>query len=390
MVSVLLLTGAHADESPREMVLRYSQPAKDWQREALPIGNGRMGGMIFGAVRKERIQFNEDSLWTGDENPSGNYKTMGAYQNFGDLFIELAGISFVKSLKGTGVSNYRRELDLSRAICEVRYERDTTRYRRETFCSHPSQVIVSRLTADKPGRYTGRISLTDAHGAKTVAARNRLTAAGSLPNKLKYEAQALVLNEGGSLEATSGEIRFTGCNSLTLLLAAGTDYLNDGRKKWRGNDPHGRLTRQLQAAAAKPYEALKRSHVADHQSLFHRVHLDLGKTPPRRRDAPTPERLEAYGKDGNDRELEALFFQFGRYLLIGCSRPGSLPETACPILKEVCEFWEDRLKKLEDGTLVAPKGWSPEHGPVEDGVRQEKRISSPHSEVEGARIRRTG
>ena len=98
-----------------------------------------------------------------------------------------------------------------------------------------------RLTADKPGRYTGKIVLADAHGAKTTAAANRLTAAGSLPNGMKHEAQVLVLNDGGALRAAGGEIAFTRCNSLTLLLAAGTDYVNDGRSKWRGADPHGVL-----------------------------------------------------------------------------------------------------------------------------------------------------
>ena len=465
--------------------LWYDRPASDWEREALPLGNGRLGGMVFGAVARERIQFNEDSLWTGGENPSGNYKTMGGYQAFGDLYIELAGVSFARSLKDTGVSDYRRELDIGRGIHTITYGSGDARYRREYFCSTPDQVMVLRLTADKPGKYTGKITLTDAHGAKTAADKNRLTTSGALSNGLKHETQVLVLNAGGSLKAADGQISFTGCDSLTLLLAAGTDYLNDHRKKWRGDDPHKRLTEQLQAAGKKSCEALKRAHVKDYQSLFGRVHLDVGRTHQDRRGAPTPARLAAYRKDGNDRELEALYFQFGRYLLISCSRPGSLPanlqglwnhrnnapwhsdyhsninlqmnywpaettnlaechqpliamlngmrtpsikatragfgkvrgwtvrtshnifgghgwkwntpgsawycqhiwehyafgrdekylkQTAYPILKEVCQFWEDRLKKLPDGTLVAPAGWSPEHGPVEDGVSYDQQI----------------
>ena len=462
--------------------LWYDKPASDWQKEALPLGNGRLGGMVFGHVAKEHVQFNEDSLWTGGENPSGNYKTMGGYQAFGDLYIELAGATAGSSLT---VSDYRRELDLGRAVHTIAYARGGATYRREVFCSTPDQVMVVRLTADKPGRYTGKVTLTDAHGAKVAADKNTLTAAGALGNGLKHEAQVLVLNAGGSLKAGDGEIAFTGCDSLTLLLAAGTDYLNDYRKNWRGENPHGRLTRQLQAAGKKSYEALKRAHVKDYRSLFARVGLDVGKTPDKRRGAPTDARLAAYRKDGSDRELEALYFQFGRYLLISCSRPGSLPanlqglwnhrnnapwhsdyhsninlqmnywpaETtnlaechrpliamlngmraasikatragfgkvrgwtvrtshnifgghgwkwntpgsawycqhvwehyafggdrdyleriAYPILKEVCQFWEDRLKKLPDGTLVAPAGWSPEHGPVEDGVSYDQQI----------------
>ena len=470
---------------PAALKMWYDKPASNWEREALPLGNGRLGGMVFGAVAKEHVQFNEDSLWTGGENPSGNYKTMGGYQAFGDLYIELAGVPSARGPKDTGVSDYRRELDLGRGIHTITYASGDAKYRREYFCSYPDQVMVLRLTADKPGRYTGKITLTDAHGAKVAADKNRLTAAGALANGLKHETQVLVLNGGGSLKAAGGQIGFTGCDSLTLLLAAGTDYLNDHRKKWRGDDPHKRLAEQLQAAGKKSYEALKRTHVKDYQSLFARVHLDLGKTPRERRGAPTDARLAAYRKDGNDRELEALYFQFGRYLLMGCSRPGSMPanlqglwnhrnnapwhsdyhsninlqmnywpaETtnlaechqplidmlngmrtpsikatragfgkvrgwtvrtshnifgghgwkwnkpgsawycqhlwehyafsrdkeylrsrAYPVLKEVCQFWEDSLKELPDGTLVVPKGWSPEHGPEEDGVSYDQEI----------------
>ena len=485
LVVVLMLTivsgGSVAAEkdatATADLKMWYDKPAGSWEKEALPIGNGRLGGMIFGGVDKEHIQFNEDSLWTGDANPSGNYKTMGGYQAFGDLYIDLPAHK--------DATRYRRELDIGSAVHTITYADGGAAFRREYFCSYPGQVMVARFTADKGGKYTGKIRLTDAHGAKIKAAKNTLTAAGSLANGLKYEAQVLVLAGGGTLRASGGEIEFSGCDSLTVLLAAGTDYADDHQKKWRGPDPHERLTKQLQAARAKEYEALKRTHVEDYRSLFGRVHLDVGKTPQQRRDVPTNQRLAAYGKDGKDRGLEALYFQFGRYLLIACSRPGSLPanlqglwnhrnnapwhsdyhsniniqmnywpaettnlpechepflatingmrassikatradfgdvrgwtvrtshnifgghgwkwnmpgsawycqhvwehyafggdekylkQIAHPILKEVCEFWEDRLKKLTDGTLVAPGGWSPEHGPVEDGVSYDQQI----------------
>ena len=242
---------------------------------------------------------------------------MGGYQAFGDLTIDLPAHK--------GATEYRRELDLARAVHTITYTQGGISFRREYFCSNPDQVMVLRLTADKAGAYTGKIRLIDAHAAKVQAANNTLTASGSLANGLKYEAQVLVLGEGGSLQAPGGEITFKGCDALTLLLAAGTDYLNDHEKKRRGPAPHQRLTKQLQAARGKSYQTLKRTHVADHQSLFGRVHLVVGATPPSRRSQATDVRLKAYGTDGKDPALEALYFQFGRYLLMGCSRPGSLP-----------------------------------------------------------------
>lgn len=455
---LLLASGATA----AELKIWYTQAARDWMTQALPIGNGRFGGMLFGTLDSERLQFNEDSLWTGDENDTGNY------QNFGDLFIDLS------HQKAT---NYRRELDISRAIHRVSYELDGVQYRREAFCSFPDQVLVIRLTADKPGRQSGLIRLVDAHKGQLSIEKNRLTIKGTLENGLMYEAQALVLNEGGTLKGESNGVRFENADAITILLDPGTNYLPRADKGWRGEDPHDRLTRQLDAAAKKSIDALESEHVADYQHLFNRAQLNLGASDPVAAALPTVRRMEAYSSGGADPELEAMFFQYGRYLLISSSRPGSLPanlqgiwndsdkppwrsdyhtdvnvqmnywpadltnlsecfeplydwvesgrevrrrQTAehfhargwtsrgengiyggsswewvpagsawlCqnlwdhyaftrdtdylkkiyPVLKEVCEFWEDRLKPLPDGTLVAPHDFSPEHGPTEDGV----------------------
>ena len=485
LAAVIAMAVIAASNAPaaQDLTLWYGQPAKNWMTEAMPIGNGRLGAMIFGQIAAERVQFNEDSLWTGDENPSGNYGTMGAYQAFGEVLIKLASHD--------GATDYRRELDIGRGVAGVRYRCGGTTFRREYFASHPDQVIVMRLTADKPGGYTGTVELTDAHKAPIVAKAGRLTASGSLPNKLKHESQVLVLHEGGSLKAEGGQIALKGCDSLTLLLAAGTDYVADGRKNWRGEHPHAELSRRLAAAAKKPYDALKGAHVKDYQSLLGRVRLDLGPTPADRLAMPTDRRLKAYGAKGGDGGLEHQYFQFGRYLLIACSRGGSLPanlqglwnpsnnppwhsdyhtninvqmnywpaeptnlaechtpllalidsqraawtkataadkefntatrkvrgwtvrtshnisggqgwkwnkpgsawyaqhvwehyaftgnkeylrKTAYPILKEVCQFWQDQLKALPDGRLVVPMGWSPEHGPTEDGVSYDQQI----------------
>lgn len=465
------------------LTLWYTQPAKTAMGEGLPIGNGRMGGMVFGGTAQERLQFNEDSLWTGDENPTGDYNTMGGYQAFGDVHLVLPGHE--------AASRYRRALDLHEGLAEVTYRVGNVTYRREYFASAPDQVIVVRLTADKAGAYTGTLDLTDMHGGKIAIEGGLITGRGALANGLQYEAQLRLLPEGGSVQVADGKIAFAHCNSLTLLLACGTNYVMDYRKGWRGEDPHVAVSMQIQKASAKSYRALKSAHGKDYKALFGRVALDLGATPAARRALPTDQR-KGLDTGGDDPELEALLFQYGRYLLLSCSRPGSLPanlqglwndsndqawhcdyhaninvqmnywpaepthlaechlpfidlvesqlepwrkataasseyrlasgapvrgwairtshniyggmgwnwdktanawycrhlwehyaysgdriylqKRAYPLLKETCQFWEDHLKALPDGRLVVPNGWSPEHGPTEDGVSYNQEI----------------
>jgi alpha-L-fucosidase 2 len=476
-----------AGEAPppqERMCLWYRRPARQWMTEALPIGNGRMGAMVFGGVAREQVQFNEDSLWTGDENPTGDYDKMGAYQAFGNLLVDLPDHQ--------GVANYRRDLDINEAVARVSYQRDGISYHREFFCSSPDQVLVMRFTADKPAGYSGSIRLTDTHKGRVSAVANRLTCTGAITsNGMAYESQVLVLPDGGSAQAADGKIAIDRCNGLTVLLATGTDYVPDCAKHWHGEHPHQRLVERLERAAAKGYETLRAAHVKDYQALFSRVQVDLGPAPADRQALPTDLRRKAYQAGGSDPGLENLFFQFGRYLLISCSRPGGLPANlqglwnnsnnppwasdyhadinvemaywpaepsnlpechlpfaeflwnqrgawkkatavekrfllpsapvrgwtirysqnitgglgwnwyppgsawycqhlwehyaftgdreylknlAYPILKEVCEFWEDHLKQLPDGRLVSPGAWSPEHGPAEDGVSHDQQL----------------
>lgn len=299
-----------------DLTLWYRQPAEHPMNEALPIGNGRMGGLIFGAPERERININEDSLWTGDENPTGNDKMKGSYQSFGNVFISLPG-------HGTN-SNYRRDLNLTEASAHVSYEVGGVKFQREFFCSHPAGVLVGHFTADQPGSYSGVIELADLHDAKAAADGERLIASGALSNGLKFEWQLRVLHDGGSVQARGASLEFKNCNRLTLLVAAGTDYAMDHAKKYRGEPPHARLTAQLDSAASQSVAALKAEHVKDFQSLFNRVAVDLGKSSPAQRALPTDKRrLEAFKTV--DPELEQLLFQYGRYLLISCSRPGGLP-----------------------------------------------------------------
>jgi len=335
LLAVLVLLSAGTASFASDLVLWYQQPAgvttapmatnglglgggraSAFMNEGLPIGNGRMGGFISGGPARERVVLNEDSLWTGDENHSGDDNTMGAYQVLGNVFINLPGHENVK--------DYRRDLDIGDALAHVSYESGGVKFSREFFCSHADGVLVVRLTADKPGSYTGSIELEDAHGLKTVAGKNRLSDSGSLTNGLKYEAQLIAVNEGGTLQTNGSVLEFKNCDSLTLIVAAGTDYAMDYAKKYRGEDPHAGVTKQVEKAAAKKYDALKAGHEKDFHSLFDRVSLDLGKSSAEQIALPTDQR-KVKAAETVDPGLEELLFQYGRYLLISCSRPGGLP-----------------------------------------------------------------
>ncbi|GAA0422410.1 glycoside hydrolase family 95 protein [Massilia aurea] len=485
------LTFAGAALAAPDLVLRYNAPAQDndtgWEKEALPIGNGRIGAMVFGQPGREHLQFNDITLWTGDD------KTMGAFQPFGDVLVDLPA-------HATGVTNYRRSLDLVRGVHTVTYTHDGVNYKREAWASYPAQVIVLRLSADKPGRYTGSVALTDRHGANLAVSGNRLYAAGTLAgfvlpdqapstNVMSYASQVQVQNDGGKLAVDGKRIGFTNANSVTLVLGAGTSFVMDPARRFEGGHPLARVTQQVSTAAARPVDELRVEHERDLGGLLKRVELDLGPTLAERRALPTDARLLAYTREGGDPELEAQYFQYGRYLLTASSR-GSLPanlqglwnnsyappwnadyhtninvqmnywpaevtnlselaepffgfvnglapvwrqqtaqefkgkdgkpirgwtlrtesnpfgamgylwnktgnawyaqhfwehyaftrderflrETAYPMMKEAAAFWQDYLKVLPDGRLVAPQGWSPEHGPVEDGVAYDQQI----------------
>lgn len=306
--------------------------------EALPIGNGPMGAMLFGGTEAERVQFNEISLWTGSRMAvpglDDDDQDMGAYQAFGDILIHLGHGQ-------SGVTRYRQELDIDCAVHRVTYDYQGVRYERASFASHPDGVIVVHLAADRPAALTGRVQLADMHEAQIAATGNRLRSVGELGNGIEYEAQLLVRSENGAVEAREHEtpaanpwgivapavsLAFSGCDNLTLILSAGTSFLQDRTRQWLGAHPHGAVTERVDSAARRSVQELLARHVEDYQSLFRRFSLDLGSTAPELLAQTTLARLEAYARDGAaDPDLEALFCQYGRYLLISCSRPGSLP-----------------------------------------------------------------
>jgi alpha-L-fucosidase 2 len=335
--------------------VRYA--AETWSREVFPLGNGRLGCTVFGEPAKERIQFNEDSLWVGNEDNTGGY------QPFGDLYVETGHKEF---------TDYRRELDISKAVQTVTYTSGGVKFKREYFSSYPAQVMVYRFTADKSGKLSGKLWLDHLHRSKiakkvlknpkagdaitTKAKGNTLTMAGStadlffwqlhkLPGQekrilglreyasdkninLDLEAQVRVLHDGGSVKAVGDSITFENCNSLTILLGADTSYLNQRDKGWRGEHPHQRVTSDLDAASKRSYDELLSEHVKDYQSLYGRFALSLGETPKALTSLPTAQRVEAYKNQFKekgtmaDRDLESLIYQYARYLMISCSRPG--------------------------------------------------------------------
>ncbi len=330
--------------SASDLILWYPQPAamNKHIEEALPLGNGRMGCMLSGGIERERIQFNEQSLWSGDNNWDGDYECgdhgFGAYRHFGDLTIlwqargDDAGPanqanSTTPSVAGSAStpSDYRRALDITTGIHRTTFTRHGIAFAREAFASRPHQVMVFRYTADKPGALSGRIGLQSGQKATTEAAPQRLSFAGQMPNTLRHAAVVRVLHTGGTVAAAGDEIVFDRCDTLTLLLNARTDYKPDYSAGWRGENPLPRIEKELAAAQTQSYDALRQAHIADLSSLIDRVALDIGATASDVLKLPTDARLKRYADGHADPRLETMMFCYGRYLLASCSRPGGLP-----------------------------------------------------------------
>ena len=341
-------------------VLYYNRPATQWV-EALPLGNGRLGAMVFGGIHQERIQLNEDTLWGGGPyepiNPeafaalpevrrliaAGDFAAAQAltqqklmarpmrqmpYQTVGDLILTFAGADEVAS--------YRRELDLDTAVATTTYTTGTgpwsVSHRREVFASPVDQVIVVRVTATQAGRPGpgGQLSFTlglqspqqatsRTEGDDVLLLEGRNGAAEGLGGALKFQARVKVTLEGGTLQADGQQIHVRGARSALILIAAATSFRHYDDV---GGDPAALNDAKLRTAASKTYDQLLAAHTAEHQQLFRRVSLDLGRTSAA--DLPTDERVRRFA-EGNDPALAALYFQYGRYLLISCSRPGGQP-----------------------------------------------------------------
>ena len=339
--------------------LWYDEPADSWEEESLPVGNGHLGGSVFGTVDTERIQLNEQTLWTGGpaegrDYTYGNWPSprpdaleeareliwaqgqvqpapivdllglgkvgYGSHQTLGELHLDAGDLG--------EVSGYRRALDIADGIASVTFEAGGVTYTREVFASAPAGVLVTRLSADQGGAIDVEVShaVPGNRSADVTVADGRITIAGALhDNGMRYETQTQVVAEGGGVAAGDDHVAVTGADAVTVIWGAGTDYA-DTYPDYRGDDPHAEVTAEVDAAAATAYADLRAAHVADHRGLFDRYSLDLGHEPP---EMPTDELLDAYAAGSlapaSARYLEVLYLQYGRYLLIGSSREGSLP-----------------------------------------------------------------
>ncbi len=344
---VVLVGACRAGNEDNALRLWYRQPAREWV-QALPVGNGRLAAMVFGDVGREHLQLNEDTVWSGEKRDRGNPEAAKAvpeirrllqqgrpaaaqamadrtmisipralpvYQTLGDLWLEFGG--------QPAPEDYHRELDLDTGIASVRYSAGGIRHVREVFASAPGRCIVVRLSADKPGSISFRATMSRPADATTEAAPGRLiligqalpkSAPGERETGVRFRAEVNAAVSGGRVESAGNHLDVTGADSVTLTIVAATDY--------REKDLAAACKRYL-AAASRSYEALRSEHVADHQRLFRRVRLEL-PVDVSARALPTDERLERVQQGATDDDLLALYFQYGRYLLIASSRPGSM------------------------------------------------------------------
>ncbi|HWD00576.1 MAG TPA: glycoside hydrolase family 95 protein [Candidatus Sulfopaludibacter sp.] len=344
-LALAVLTLAPAALAQDSLTLWYKQPARLWV-EALPVGNGRLGGMIFGSPAQERIQFNEQTVWTGEPHDyahhgasrhlaeirellfAGKQKEAEAlagkefmseplhqqkYQAFGDLLLDFPAIA------DDSVSGYRRDLNLHTAISTVEFVSGGVTYRREVFASYPANVIAVRLSASKPGSLTFDAGLKSAHAASETAVlpNGVLAMKGAVADSaIRFQASLLVNSQGGTRTVHDGKIAIAGADSAVLLLTGATNFVN---YKDVSGDPAQRDAAVIAAVQAKTYDSLRAAHIADYQKLFNRVSIQFGATPSSQ--LPTDERIAAFAKAG-DPALVAMLFQYGRYLMIGSSRPG--------------------------------------------------------------------
>jgi alpha-L-fucosidase 2 len=367
MPSAAVHAGAGAIADGDALKLWYRRPATRWV-EALPLGNGRLGAMVWGGIEHERLQLNEDTLYAGgpyEADTSGalealpevrrlifagqyaqaedlaNARMMARplkqmpYQPLADLVLDFRDVP--------DTTDYRRELDLDTAITRTQFRTWKTAHTREAFVSPVDQCIVMRLSTDRPGGIDLRVSLdSDQQGEVSaedgaLLLRGRNPARHGIEGKLKFATRVRAIPRGGSLQVRGERIEIEGADEVVLLITAATSYR---RYDDVSGDPEAITRRQLAAAQQRGFEALRAAHVAEHQRLFRRVSLDLGSTEAAK--LPTDERVERFANDA-DPALAALYHQYGRYLLISSSRPGTQPANLQGIWNDLMDPpWESK------------------------------------------------
>ncbi len=352
VISCMLCCAAFAND----MNLWYDKPAQAWV-EALPIGNGNLGAMIFGGTSKEQLQLNEETIWSGEPGNNipkgfneiledtrklifnGKYKQAEElimtrfprhvaednnygmpYQTAGDLYIEFPGHDHVE--------NYRRDLNIQNAVSSVAYSINGISFKREYFASLTDHVIYVRLTADKPGQINCNLSLTSPHDSKQLNIENgilSLTAmSGNNENKqgkVKFEIQVCSKLDGGHISHSNSQLSINNADAVTFILSIATNFVkyND-----ISADQHQRVSQYINDAGKKTFVQARAEHIKKYRQYFDRVSLDLGISDSINK--PTDIRINEFASS-NDPQLVSLYFQFGRYLLISCSQPGGQPAT---------------------------------------------------------------
>jgi len=379
-----------ADAEGNPLRMWYTTPVSDWESQALVQGNGTTGLMAFGNPGRDRLHFNEKTLWRGGPANGrtylgGNKATaitpqqletyrqaldnkatnvfglpatgttganrqltnlmfgttggMGMYQDFGDLYLDFAAAGITDA----SATNYVRDLDMNTAVSTVNFDHDGVHYQREYFVSYPDEVAVVRLSASQPGKLSFTTSTAAASGLTTTAVADanekRITLAGQVAdNQMRAEMQLKLENQGGTVSSSDGRtLTVSGADSVTLVYTTGTNYKNE-YPTYRGEDPHAKLTQRVDSAIASGYGALLDRHLADYQELFSRVQFDVGAAVP---DIPTDELMRNYRTGSHDLAVDQMAYQFGRYLSIAGSRIGDLPTNLCGLwmIGSASVFW---------------------------------------------------
>ena len=356
VAATALSTSARASDSGFK--LTFDKPATKWT-EAVPLGNGRIGAMEFGGTEDERLQVNESTLWGGgphdytnpdaythlhdirqlifagkvdeaeklSESLMGRPKLLMPYQPFCDMRLHFSGHG--------QATEYRRELRLDDAIAETTYKVGTANFRREVFVSYPDQVLVIRITASVPSQVTFSLGMDSPQAGTRVesSGNDSLKLIGQIQPRqnprfswtgswdqpgMRFAAVLKVLAEGGSVRSAEGHLEISGANSVTILFSNATSFRN---YRDIGGDALGAAQEYLQRASKQSYDQLRQKHVDDFRRLFSRVQLRLGED---NSTEATDRRIHSFA-DNDDPSLLALYFEFGRYLLISSSRPGGQP-----------------------------------------------------------------
>ncbi|MDD4144930.1 MAG: glycoside hydrolase family 95 protein [Prolixibacteraceae bacterium] len=345
LIFTLLSCNKKGDTLSRDLLLWYDEPAEVWE-EALPVGNGRMGAMVFGGIQSERIQLNEESVWTGGPVERANTEALGnldkvrqllfegkftegeklaqekimgrrlekgehTYQTLGDLFIDFEGID--------NITGYKRSLDLRSAITRTEFEADGVTCVREVFASAPDNLIVIKLSASNGGKMNFSVRLERPGDAETVSTEGNML---KMTGFAEHNGQGTNFASVAALYSDGGEI-ITGENSLKIRNAGEAEIRISARTDYRGIDETIVAMDDIEKSAGSEFQKLKSNHIEDYKKLFNRVEFDLVSNDSL--NIPTDERLVRVKAGEYDPYLNMLYFQFGRYLLISSSRPGGLP-----------------------------------------------------------------